>query len=199
MSHDNERRHNLVRAARLSALGPLAQPATAQPGLSRLLARSAPPATAQLGFSRRGRLCELALGPLAQPPTAQSSLSRLSELAPPAQPATAQSSLSRRLRLALGESAGAAPIVDLTSHDTIQRVWEKGHVILGRDPRIWRRDDYKAVVKRSDYGNRDSEYGWELDHIRPRSTEGSDTIDNLRPLQWRANVGRSRRGRYGGK
>lgn len=71
-------------------------------------------------------------------------------------------------------------------------VWEKGHEILGQDPDVWRRDDFDNVIRWGDHGNRDSDYGWEVDHIVPVSEQGDDSLGNLRPLQWRQNVRRNR-------
>jgi hypothetical protein len=69
--------------------------------------------------------------------------------------------------------------------ETIQKVWEKGEVVSNNDPNIWRKDQCGAWIKRTEYGNRNSEYGWEIDHISP---EGGDGLSNLRPLQWKNNV-----------
>ncbi len=54
-----------------------------------------------------------------------------------------------------------------------------------------RRDDYGRLIKRDEHGNRDSIYGWEVDHIVPLSKGGSNHIDNLRPLHWESNVRKS--------
>ncbi len=70
----------------------------------------------------------------------------------------------------------------------IRMVWEKGVVVTGFNSNLWRKDKCGAWIERQEYGNRDSLYGWEIDHIKPESEDGSDEISNLRPLQWRNNA-----------
>ena len=78
------------------------------------------------------------------------------------------------------------------SEEDIQAVWEKGRIVSNNDPNVWRKDECNAWIKRTEYGNRDSQYGWEIDHIDPK---GSDDIENLRPLQWENNVATSDSGK----
>jgi 5-methylcytosine-specific restriction endonuclease McrA len=70
-------------------------------------------------------------------------------------------------------------------------VWNKGDKVVDYDPTEWRKDQCDALIRYSDYGNRDSHTGWEIDHITPQSSGGTDAISNLRPLQWRNNVEKS--------
>ena len=74
--------------------------------------------------------------------------------------------------------------------DRIDNVWKKGRPIPNWDPAQWRHDDFGNPIKYSEYGNRNSKYGWEIDHIVPKADDGSDELRNLRPLQWEANVKR---------
>ena len=74
------------------------------------------------------------------------------------------------------------------SEYTIQKVWEKGKVVSGNDPNVWRDDQCGAWIGRAYYGNRNSQYGWEIDHIAPVSEGGGDELSNRRPLQWGNNV-----------
>lgn len=68
-------------------------------------------------------------------------------------------------------------------------VWNKGRVIPGYDAATWRWDDKGNVMKFSEYGNRNSKHGWEIDHYPlPSALGGSDNISNLRPLHWEANA-----------
>ncbi len=74
------------------------------------------------------------------------------------------------------------------AEEIIQKVWEKGKEVNGYDKNKYRKDDCDAWILRDKYGNRDSSYGWEIDHISPG---GSDDPPNLRPLQWENNVDKS--------
>ncbi len=67
------------------------------------------------------------------------------------------------------------------SKQIVQKVWEKGRVVPGKDPDELRKDECGAWVKRNHYGNRKSNYGWEIDHI---TAGGSEDLTNLRVLQW---------------
>ncbi|MDE0646046.1 MAG: HNH endonuclease signature motif containing protein [Gammaproteobacteria bacterium] len=71
--------------------------------------------------------------------------------------------------------------------EKLLQIWNKGSPISGYDSNVWRRDYLGNAMRFSDYGNTDSDYGWEVDHIKPVSEGGSDELHNLRPLQWKAN------------
>ncbi|PIP15317.1 HNH endonuclease [Candidatus Roizmanbacteria bacterium CG23_combo_of_CG06-09_8_20_14_all_35_49] len=74
------------------------------------------------------------------------------------------------------------------SDTIVQQVWEKGYIVNGYDPAYTRKDQCGAWIKRLDYGDRKSQYGWEIDHITPESNGGGDELSNLRPLQWQNNA-----------
>lgn len=75
-------------------------------------------------------------------------------------------------------------------------VWNKAPLAqaINRNPDV-RLDSCKALMHWDDYGHRDSNYGWEIDHIVPEKLlhdngvpqELIDHIDNLRPMHWSNN------------
>jgi hypothetical protein len=66
------------------------------------------------------------------------------------------------------------------------RVWAKGRPIEGYDQNQWRRDMCGHAMNYAQHGE-EGDYGWEIDHIRPVTAGGKDTIDNLQPLWWKHN------------
>lgn len=70
---------------------------------------------------------------------------------------------------------------------TVDAVWRKGLIVAGYDPNQLRKDACGAWIRRLDYGNTRSQNGWEIDHIKPTSKGGADSLDNLQPMQWENN------------
>lgn len=66
-------------------------------------------------------------------------------------------------------------------------VWCQCRVVVGFDPAHYRHDQHGKIIEYSEYGNRSSTRGWEIDHINPVSLGGSDHISNLRALHWETN------------
>ena len=72
----------------------------------------------------------------------------------------------------------------------VRAVWEKGYWVLGRDPAVYRKDECGALIKFDAYGEA-TDLGWHIDHKIPVSQDGGDELENLQPLHWRNNLGKS--------
>jgi len=70
--------------------------------------------------------------------------------------------------------------------EVVQKVWEKGKPVRGKEPDSYRRDAAGNVIYKPSYG-KDSDMGWEVDHKRPASKGGKDNLGNLQPLQTEEN------------
>ena len=74
------------------------------------------------------------------------------------------------------------------SPQTVQAVWEKGRPIPNHNANEWRWDICGHIMKRDKHGNRQTEYGWDVDHKQPVAAGGDDNLSNLQPLSWRINA-----------
>ncbi|MFB0875892.1 MULTISPECIES: HNH endonuclease [unclassified Sphingobium] len=60
----------------------------------------------------------------------------------------------------------------------------RGVIFHPTDARV---DELGNIICLSHYGRHDSIYGWEIDHVTPRSLGGGNGYENLRALSCRAN------------
>jgi hypothetical protein len=70
--------------------------------------------------------------------------------------------------------------------ETVLEVWERAMSVENNDSSIWRKDECGAWIQRTMYGDRHSQYGWEIDHLQ---AQGPDHVSNLRPLHWKNSTG----------
>ena len=68
----------------------------------------------------------------------------------------------------------------------IDAVWNRAIPQESNNPDLFRKDYAGAWIKKSDYG-KETEYGWEIDHLRPLAKDGDYSLNNLYPVQWRNN------------
>jgi hypothetical protein len=71
--------------------------------------------------------------------------------------------------------------------EVVDAVWEKGHRIRGKDPKLYQRDDCGNLIYKPSYGS-ETAMGWEIDHRKPLAKGGTDHGNNLRPLQSAVNA-----------
>ena len=67
-----------------------------------------------------------------------------------------------------------------------QAAWNKAKPIRGKNSDTWRRDAEGNKMRQGSYGTH-GEYGWEVDHIKPKAKGGSDNPKNLQALNTEAN------------
>ena len=71
--------------------------------------------------------------------------------------------------------------------EIIKRVWGKALPLLNDDPNRVRKDKCGAWIVFDEYGNRNSQFGWEIDHQKPLALDGTYDLANLVPMQWNNN------------
>ena len=69
----------------------------------------------------------------------------------------------------------------------IESVRNRAGQIEHRNPDVWRQDFAGAWIRRDQYGVM-SKFGWVIDHIKPKSMNGDDSLDNLQALHWKNNI-----------
>ena len=80
----------------------------------------------------------------------------------------------------------------LITDEIKKQVWQKARTRRNMDPDQWRVDDFGYWIHWDQYGDRKSEYGWEVNSRLPARRSGKEMLSNLRPLQWQNHLIRER-------
>jgi hypothetical protein len=77
--------------------------------------------------------------------------------------------------------------------NTLWSIWKKGKIVPGYNPDRYRKDACDAWIEWPKHGKEGvkTSFSWEVDHITPVASGGTDDLSNLRPLQWLNNRMRS--------
>ena len=70
------------------------------------------------------------------------------------------------------------------TQEQIRKVWEKATIVSRNNPRMFRKDSYGAWIAWKHYGDRNSDFGWEICSKNENSNSFQFQIANLHPLQW---------------
>lgn len=68
------------------------------------------------------------------------------------------------------------------SREVVESVWELAAEVSGTDPALWRQDEFGCWIHRLSYGQRSSQFGWEI--FDPGQGRHSQGVYAMRPLQW---------------
>ena len=72
------------------------------------------------------------------------------------------------------------------SQERLDQIWDKGTPIKGKNPDLYRKDKFGNTMFKPSYG-KTSEMGWNVDHSKPQNLGGTDHLNNLQPMNSRAN------------
>lgn len=70
--------------------------------------------------------------------------------------------------------------------ERLDQIWDKGQTIRGKNPDLYRKDIFGNEMYKHSYG-KNSEMGWNVDHSKPQSKGGTNHLNNLQPMNSRAN------------
>ncbi len=70
-------------------------------------------------------------------------------------------------------------------------VWSMAATVPGYNSAKYRKDTCGAWICYESFGDRNSKYGWEIDHIFPTAKGGNHHISNVQPLHWKNNLAKA--------
>lgn len=67
----------------------------------------------------------------------------------------------------------------------LEQVWQKAGQIPGMDPENYRRDEQGSIIRKEEFNNESSIYGWCLNYLKPFWEGGNTELSNVTPLSCR--------------
>lgn len=66
----------------------------------------------------------------------------------------------------------------------IEQVWNRANKVQGYGESDWRTDPFGSPILWSDYGNKESRYGWVLKRLRNGTAEAESRAEDFHAVQW---------------
>ena len=63
-----------------------------------------------------------------------------------------------------------------------EQVWEKAKAVPGMDPYLFRKDEWGTIIRKLDFNNESSLYGWCIHYVIPPWEGGANEPVNLLPV-----------------
>ena len=80
----------------------------------------------------------------------------------------------------------------MLTKERLNQIWEKGETVRGKNPDLYRQDKFNNTMYKPSYG-KTSEMGWNVDHSKPQALGGTDHLNNLQPMNSRANSAKGKK------
>jgi hypothetical protein len=71
------------------------------------------------------------------------------------------------------------------TEEQILAAWNQGQIAERFNPDKWRKDPCGAWIARQQFGNKQSNFGWEIDAVALEAGGVNGSSSVLRPLQWK--------------
>lgn len=78
------------------------------------------------------------------------------------------------------------------SQNRLNQIWDKGSTIKGKNPNLYRKDIYGNTMYKPSYGKM-SPMVWNVDHSKPQALGGTDHLNNLQPMNSKANCSKGKK------
>lgn len=73
--------------------------------------------------------------------------------------------------------------ISLTKEE-LEKIWKKAEIIIGVNPKFIRRDIYGNWIKKNDFNNIHSSFGWTVSSVKLQKFD-DEYYETLMPVHWK--------------
>ena len=70
-------------------------------------------------------------------------------------------------------------------NEKLEEIWRKAEIIIGVNPKYIRRDIYGNWIRKNDYNNFHSSFGWIAQTVKMQDFEEAEFYEKITPVHWK--------------